>query len=311
MVATAEKNRVKIPMVKRITLDEMDHLSIGKKTRLHRMLYNHGPGNGTLLLLPIDQGLEHGPVDFFENPDAADPNFQCQLAIDAGYSGIVFHFGLAEKYMKHYAGKIPLILKINGKTTIPDDSEAFSTLTGTVEDAVRLGADAIGYTLYVGSPAQAQDIEQFNQVRLDAEQFGIPIIMWAYPRGEAVERKGGKDSLYAIDYAARVACELGADVVKINIPNTDPAKKKDQPGDYKTMDLSLEDGIRKVVRSAGKTMVLFSGGSKVNDTDLVAKARVAMDCGATGLIFGRNMWQRPMDNALEISRKVKTMMQQL
>lgn len=312
MVKTLErKSMQQITTPRRITLDDMDHLSIGKKTRLHRMLYEHGPKNGTLLFLPIDQGLEHGPIDFFENPASEDSDFQCRLAVDAGYSGIVFHFGLAEKYMKHYAGKIPLVLKINGKTTIPSDSQAFSSLTGTVEEAVRLGADAIGYTLYVGSPAQDRDIEQFMMVRQEADRFGIPVIMWAYPRGEAIEKKGGRDSLYAVDYAARVACELGADVVKINIPKTDESKRTDQPGEYKTLQLDYEDNIRKVIRSAGKTMVLFSGGSKVGDEDLLEKARIVMECGATGLIFGRNMWQRPMEQAMAISKQVKQMMQQL
>jgi class I fructose-bisphosphate aldolase len=183
-------------------------------------------------------------------------------------------------------------------------------LTGTVEDAVRLGADAIGYTLYVGSPSQAQDIEQFTSVREEAERYGIPTIMWAYPRGEAVEAKGGKDSLYAIDYAARVACELGADVVKINIPSPNNKKKADEPGEYKDLNLTYEEGIRKVVRSAGKTMVLFSGGSKLGDEGLMNQARAAMEGGATGLIFGRNMWQRPMDEALNVSRQVSDMMKQ-
>lgn len=292
----------------RITLEEMDHLSIGKKTRLYNLLYGHGPGNGTLLMLPIDQGLEHGPIDFFVNPPSADPEFQCKLALEGGYSGIVFHFGLAEKYMKRYAGKIPLVLKINGKTCVPPDDEAFSTLTGTVEDAVRLGADAIGYTLYVGSPAQDRDFDQFTAVRSEAERLGIPIIVWAYPRGEYIDKKGGKDSLYAIDYAARVACELGADVVKINIPKTDHGKKSEEPGEYKTLSLTWAESIQKVVHSAGKTMVLFSGGSMVSDDELIKNARITMENGATGLIFGRNMWQRPMDQALTISRQVSEMM---
>lgn len=310
MVATAERTMNELLAARRVTLDEMDHLSIGKKARLHRLLYQYGPGNGTMMLLPIDQGLEHGPVDFFENPAAADPEFQCRLALEGGYSGIVFHFGLAEKYMKKYAGKLPLVLKINGKTCIPSGSQAFSTLTGTVEDAVRLGADAIGYTLYVGSPSQDRDIMQFTQVREQAEKLGMPIIVWAYPRGEAIEKKGGQDSLYAIDYAARVACEVGADIVKINIPKVDPAKKADQPGEYKDLELSAEDMMRKVVYSAGKTMVLFSGGSKVNDEQLVDMARKSIACGGTGLIFGRNMWQRPMEQAVAVSHQIKRMMQE-
>src|SRR6476620_7741635 len=103
------------PKTTRLTLDDMDHLSTGKKARLHRLLYDYGPGNGTLLFLPIDQGLEHGPVDFFVNPDAEDPDFQCRLAMEGKYSAIVFHIGLAEKYMRKYAGKVPLVVKLNGK----------------------------------------------------------------------------------------------------------------------------------------------------------------------------------------------------
>lgn len=311
MAATVTQSATKTKQaVKRLTLDEMD-LSIGKKARLHRLLYEHGPGNGTMLFLPIDQGLEHGPMDFFENPVSANPDFECRLALEGGYSAIVFHIGLAEKYMKQYAGKVPLVLKINGKTNIPSDEESFSPLTGTVEDAVRLGAEAVGYTLYVGSPSQDRDIRQFMEVRRDAERFGMPVIMWAYPRGAAIKAKGGQDSLYAVDYAARVACELGADVVKINFPKVDGSKMAQYPKPYNTLKEDYETGVRRVVQSAGRTMVLFSGGSKVSDDDLIFQARIAMEAGGTGLIFGRNMWQRPMDNALAITEQVKTMMRSL
>jgi class I fructose-bisphosphate aldolase len=292
--------------VKRPTLDSLDHLSLGKRTRLHRLLYEHGPGNGTLLLLPIDQGMEHGPVDFFPNPPSADPDYQCQLALEGNYSGIVFQIGLAEKYMHRYAGKVPLVLKINGKTNIPPDAQAFSPLTGTVEDAVRLGADAIGYTLYVGSPRQDDDFLQFTEVRAECERYGMPIIVWSYPRGEAVEKKGGRDSVYAMDYAARVADELGADVIKLNVPKFEDPRHEDSPKPYNTLNKELDYGgaVRKVVKSAGKTMVLFSGGSKINDEDLLEKARICMAQGATGLIFGRNMWQRPFEEGLSITKKV-------
>jgi len=287
-------------------LDDLD-LPTGKKSRLYRLMYEHGPGNGTMMLLPIDQGLEHGPIDFLVNPPALDPDFQCRLALEGGFSGIVFHIGLATKYMNRYAGKIPLVLKINGKTNIPSDAQAFSSLDATVEDAVRLGADAIGYTLYIGSPRQDQDFLQFNQVRQDAEKYGMPIIVWAYPRGEAVKAKGGVDSLYAVDYAARVALELGADVVKLNVPDHEKLSP-DQPKPYNSMDLGYGGGVSKVVASAGKALVLFSGGSKIDDEDLMLKARTAMENGATGLIFGRNLWQRPMDEALAMSQKLLQLM---
>jgi class I fructose-bisphosphate aldolase len=131
----------------RVSLDDLD-LSIGKRTRLHRLLYDHGPGNGTMLLLPVDQGMEHGPRDFFENPASADPVYELELAQEANFSGIVLGYGLAKKYMKQFAGKVPLVVKLNGKTEIPADDEAFSPQTATVEEAVALGADAIGYTVY-------------------------------------------------------------------------------------------------------------------------------------------------------------------
>ena len=288
----------------KVRLEEME-LSIGKKVRLHRLLYEHGPANGTLLVLPIDQGLEHGPMDFFDNPDSIDPEYQFRIALEGGFSGIALHVGLAEKYMRRYAGKVPLILKINGRTSIPSDSMAFSPQTASVEDAVRLGADAIGYTLYVGSPAQDADILQLATVREEAERVGMPLIVWSYPRGEAVEAKGGKESLYAVDYAARVAAELGADVIKINAPKVDNPKAADQPAPYNNVTMDLSEAFAKVVRSAGKSMVIFAGGSKTGDDDLLSKARLAMEGGATGLIFGRNVWQRPHDQAMAITGRIR------
>lgn len=299
-----EKSTNRQMKVKRPKLEELD-ISLGKRTRLYRMLYEHGPGNGTLLILPIDQGIEHGPVDFFPNPPSEDPEFQYKLAVEGGYSAIALHIGLAEKYSRKYVGKVPLLLKINGKSNIPSDDNAFSPLTACVEDAVRLGADAVGYTLYVGSPAQDRDIRQLNEVRYDCEKYGMPLVVWAYPRGSAIETKGGKDSVYAVDYAARLACEFGADVVKLNVPKTKEDKMDKLPKPYNTLKLSYEESIAKVVRAAGKTMVLFSGGSKESDEDLLHKARTAMDNGATGLIFGRNMWQREYSDALKITGQIK------
>jgi len=278
-------------------------LSPGKTARLKRLLYGHGPGGGTMLVLPIDQGLEHGPVDFFANPASLDPRYQYELARDGRFSAIALHIGLAEKYFHEYAGDLPLILKLNGKTGIPSDAQAFSALTGTVEDAVRLGADAVGYTVYVGSPAQDRDFEQFRQVRREADRLGMPVIVWAYPRGEAVSKKGGREGLYAIDYAARVALELGADVVKVNYPVASE-KDAESPPPYNTLHLGAEEAFRKVVQSAGRALVLVSGGEKVSDAELLAKVRASMHAGATGIIFGRNMWQRPREEALRLTREL-------
>ncbi len=202
-------------------------LAHGKRARLSRLLYGHGPGNGTLMVLPLDQGLEHGPTDFFPNPKALDTTFQFRLAEEGRYSAIALGIGLADKYMREHAGRVPLILKLNGKTNIPDDAEAVSPAFASVEDAVRLGADAVGYTVYVGSPRQDVEIREFGKVRQECERFGMPLVVWAYPRGRDVEAKGGKGSLYAQDYAARVAEELGADVVKLHEPAED---RGNEPG---------------------------------------------------------------------------------
>jgi class I fructose-bisphosphate aldolase len=288
--------------VHRPTLDDLS-LMPGKRARLHRMLYEYGPGNGTLLMLPIDQGLEHGPVDFFDNPESIDQNYIFRLAIEGNYSGIAMHIGLAKKYFSKYAGKIPLLLKVNGRTNVPSDDEAFSPMTSSVEDAVRLGGDAIGYTLYVGSPRQDEDIAQLNRVRQDCDRYGMPLFIWSYPRGKAMKEKGGIDTLYAVDYAARLACELGADVVKLNVPKVDENLDK-QPKPYNTLHLSEEAAIAKIVKSAGNTLVLISGGSKISDEDVLRKARIAMDAGVTGLIFGRNLWQRKWDDSLAMTGRI-------
>ena len=144
--------------VKRTSLDDLD-LSLGKRVRMQRLLYGRGQRNGTLLILPIDQGLEHGPIDFFPNPPSQDPDFQWRLALEGNYNGLACHYGLAKLYMTRYAGRVPLVLKLNGKTNIPSDAEALSTLTSTVDDAVALGADAvlIGWPLALGLAANGSE----------------------------------------------------------------------------------------------------------------------------------------------------------
>jgi len=291
----------------RPSFDDLN-LSTGKRVRLHRLMYEHGPANGTVMILLIDQGLEHGPVDFFDNPDALDTDWIYKLAVAGNFSGIALHIGLAEKYHKSYAGKVPLVLKLNGKTNIPPDDDAFSSLTSSVEDAVRLGADAVGYTLYVGSAAQDVDIAQCNEVRRECEKYGMPMIIWSYPRGTYVKAKGGVDSLYAIDYAARVACEVGCDIVKLNEPKYEAAGAAASPKPYNTMQFTDEEGLRRVVKSAGRTLVLVSGGSKMGDEATMHKAKLAMEAGCVGLIFGRNMWQRKWDDALAMSAKMHDLM---
>ena len=293
-----------------MTLEDLD-LPAGKKTRLYRLLYKYGPGNGRMMVLPIDQGLEHGPRDFFVNPESLNPEFELRLALEGGFSAIAFQIGLAEKYLRTFAGKVPLILKINGKTEIPPGEEPFSPCHATVEDAVRLGADAVGYTCYVGSSRQDQDFIQFGHVRREAERAGMPVIMWAYPRGKYIEQKGGQDSLASIDYAARVAQELGADVVKVNYPKIDEEKRSQYPKEYRDLKYSKREMLEKVVASAGRTLTLMSGGSKRTDEELFDDVKVALEAGVTGFIFGRNMWQRRFGEAVDVAGKITKMTQEV
>jgi class I fructose-bisphosphate aldolase len=291
-------------MARRPALGEIG-LSTGKKTRLHRILFQHGVRNGTAVFLPYDQGLEHGPRDFFPNPASGDPAYIVKLAVEGGFNGIAIQVGNAEKFYWEFAGEVPLVLKINGKTEVPADDEALSPLNASVADAVRLGADAVGYTLYVGSPLQAQDFEQFRQVRAECDQHGMPLIVWAYPRGKFVNEKGGKDSFYMIDYAARTAAELGADVVKVNFP--DPSKRAGVKKEYDA-EFTEQQAVDSVVRSAGRSLVLLSGGERAGDDEMLEKSRMSLEGGATGLIFGRNVWQRDHDESLRFVAKLKDLL---
>ncbi|MGM5483646.1 MAG: class I fructose-bisphosphate aldolase [Nanobdellota archaeon] len=293
-------------MVEKINLD-LAGLSSGKKTRLYNLMYNHGPKNGNIMILPIDQGFEHGPVDFFKNPESEHPRFQFDLALKGGFSGIACHIGLAKKYYHEYAGKVPLILKLNGRTNIPSNDNAFSPQDASVEDAVKLGASAVGYTLFVGSPLQSEDIIQLSKIREECDYYEMPLIVWAYPRGKAVDDKGGKNTLYAVDYAAREAHELGADVIKVNFPK--PVNDL-CPKEYQiTKSWDMKKRVEKVIKSAGRSFLIFSGGSLISEDDLLERIDIAMISGGFGCIFGRNLWQRPFEEGLELAGKMKSIIE--
>jgi len=285
----------------RPALDQLG-LNMGKKARLHRILHEHGVRNGTAIFLPYDHGLEHGPRDFAGHLESGDPRHIIRLAVEGGFNGVALQIGLAAKFYWEYAGEVPLVLKLNGKTDIPSPPDPVSPVNATVEEAVRLGADAVGYTLYVGTPGQERDFAQYLRVREDAERFGMPLIVWSYPRGAAIDTKGGKDSFYAVDYAARTASELGADMVKVNFPQ--PGKQDGVPTAYQA-DFWPQQAIEAVVRSAGRSLLLVSGGEHAGQQAMLDKARESMEAGATGLIFGRNVFQRSHDESLRFVAQLK------
>jgi class I fructose-bisphosphate aldolase len=291
--------------VRRTPIGELG-LSTGKKARLHRIIHQFGLKNGTALFLPYDQGLEHGPRDFFENRGAGDPRYILKLAVEGGFNGVAVQIGTAEKFFWDYAGEVPLILKLNGRTEIPPAGAPRSPLNASVDDAVRLGADAVGYTLYVGSEQQEADFEAFAKVRQDAHRSGLPLIVWSYPRGRSVDAKGGKESFYAVDYAARTAAELGADIVKVNFPLG--SLVDGVPKAY-ARQVADQEAVNSVVASAVRTPVLLSGGEKGGDEEVLDKARMAMEAGALGLIFGRNIWQREHDESLRFVARLRELLE--
>ena len=277
----------------------------GKRARLHRLLFEFGPGNGTLMLLPIDQGIEHGPRDFFPNPASKDPDYQFRLAAEAGYSALACQIGMAEKYYPDYAGRVPLILKVNGKTDIPSSAKAFSSCNASVEDGVRLGADAIGYTLYVGSPRQDEDLAQLRQVRQDCDRFGMPLVVWSYPRGEAVDGKGGAELL--LRDRLRGADGDGDGRRHRQAQHAEDRRQEGQGRSGSLQRAGNRPGggdppVRRVGRPrSGRPLRRLQDRRR----DRAPHTREVMEAGGSGVIFGRNVWQREWSEALAIVDQIK------
>ena len=220
---------------------------------------------GKGMLLAYDQGFEHGPSADF-NDQNIDPGYIMDIAVKGDFTGVVFHKGIAGKY---YNGKVPLIVKLNGKTSLPK-GEPVSTLVCSVEEAISLGAKGVGYTIYLGSANESVMLEEFGQVEEEAHEEGLPAIAWIYPRGEAVKNDTAPE---IVAYAARAGLEMGADAVKIKYTGA-------------------TDSFRWAVKAAGLAKVFMSGGPKApTDESFLTQVKGAMDAGATGLAVGRNVWQ--------------------
>ncbi|MEM2963379.1 MAG: 2-amino-3,7-dideoxy-D-threo-hept-6-ulosonate synthase [Candidatus Anstonellales archaeon] len=249
-------------------------MQIGEAVRLSRIVRRN-----RVLLLAMDQGMEHGPSDF--NEKNIDPDYVLDIARKGGFTGVVLQKGVAKHYFESYAGEVPLVLKLNGRTNIVPKDEVYSPPVATVKDAVNFGADAIGYTIYVGSPNESRMFTEFAQIEKEAREYGMPTIIWAYPRGKFVPNE--KDP-GVVAYAARVALELGANVVKVNYTGS-------------------TESFKRVVQAAQKTLVISAGGSKQSDEEFLEKAREVMNAGAAGFAVGRNVWQN--ENPMKITEALK------
>lgn len=222
--------------------------------------------DGKAMFLAYDQGLEHGPKDF--NEKNYDPCYIIDIALRNKFTGLILHKGIAEKYSEHFSGKVPLIVKVNGKDNIAK-TEPFSPVVCSVDHAVKLGADAVGYTLYVGSPLESKAMEDFREIQERARDYGLPVIGWMYPRGQYVPNDTDPT---VVAYGARVGMELGADVLKVKYTGS-------------------EDSFRRVVQMAGRAKVVCAGGLKAEPKTFLQQTRSILDAGASGVAVGRNVWQ--------------------
>ena len=291
--------------VRRI-LDNYESDSPGVKANLARILMQGKlGGTGKLVILPVDQGFEHGPArSFAPNPPAYDPHYHFQLAIDAGLSAYAAPMGMIEAGADTFAGQIPTILKVNSSNSLAQGGTAPSqAITGSVSEALRLGCSAIGYTIYPGSDAAFDMMTEFQEMAAEAKALGLAVVLWSYPRGGALTKEG--ETAFDISaYAAHMAALLGAHIIKVK-PPTAALENKDARKVYEEKGIpadTMADRVRHVVQSCfnGRRLVVFSGGASKDTDGLLDEIRALRDGGASGSIIGRNTFQRPREEALAL-----------
>ena len=276
----------------------------GIRTNLARML-NHGrlAGTGKMVILPVDQGFEHGPArSFAPNPAGYDPRYHFQLAIEAGCNAYAAPLGFLEAGAADFAGEIPLILKCNNHDVLNDEKDPISAVTAGVEDALRLGCVAVGFTIYPGSTERTEMYEQLRELTLEAKSAGLATVVWSYPRGSSLSKEG-ETAIDVVTYAAQIAAQLGADIIKVKLPSAKvelpEAQKVYQK--YEIPTATLTDRVRHVIQSSfnGRRIVIFSGGATAADEQVFNEARAIRDGGGFGSIIGRNSFQRKKEDALK------------
>ncbi|WP_437959750.1 class I fructose-bisphosphate aldolase [Sorangium sp. So ce119] len=277
----------------------------GTLTNLVRLL-DHGAlaGTGKLVILPVDQGFEHGPVrSFAPNPEAYDPDYHFQLAIDSGCSAYAAPIGSLQAGAARFAGQVPLILKLNNSDTLAKVEQPISAVTGSVEDALRLGCVGVGYTIYPGSGARNRMYEDLREITLEARRKGLVVIVWSYPRGAGLSKQG-ETAIDVCAYAATIAAQLGAHIIKVKPPtaHVEQEEAKKMYEKYSIPIQTLADRTRHVVQATfnGKRVVIFSGGESRSTEAVLDDVREMAAGGSFGSIMGRNAFQRPRAEALKL-----------
>lgn len=265
-------------------------------------------GTGRLVILPVDQGFEHGPArSFAPNPPGYNPHYHFQLGIEAGCNAYAAPLGFLEAGAAEFAGQIPLILKLNNSDSLYGDDDPNQAVTGSVDDALRLGCCAVGYTIYPGSAYSQEMYENLREIALEARSVGLAVVVWSYPRGGTLS-KAGQTGIDVACYAAQIAAQLGAHIIKVKVP-TDHIEQAEAKKVYEAEKIPIStptDRIRHVVQSAfdGRRIVIFSGGAKGEDQKIFDEARAIRDGGGFGSIIGRNSFQRSKPEALKFLETV-------
>ena len=281
----------------------------GTLANLHRIL-SHGRlgGTGKLVILPVDQGFEHGPGrSFAPNPAGYDPRYHFQLALDAGCNAHAAPLGSIEAAAAEYAGQLPLILKLNNSDSLYSGPDPVPALNASVADALRLGASAVGFTIYPGSAGRNAMYEELRAVAAEAKAAGLVVVVWSYPRGSGLSREG-QTAVDVVAYAAQIAAQLGAHIIKVKPPaariESDAARTALEAAGV-PLD-TLADRVRHVVQSAfaGRRIVIFSGGAAKGTEQVLEENRQTALGGGFGTIMGRNSFQRPHDEAVELLHAV-------
>ena len=280
--------------------------SPGTLSQLARIL-NHGAlgGTGKLVILPVDQGFEHGPgASFAKNPPAYDPSYHFQLALEGGCNAYAAPFGFLDSVAREFAGEIPLILKANSSDSLYKDTDSpMPAITSGVEEALRLGCSAIGLTIYPGSQARCEMYEDALRLGREAREAGLGLVVWSYPRGAGLSKKG-ETALDVVAYAAQIAAQLGAHIIKVKPPEAYIEKQTAIYSGIKSE--TLPERVRHIRQAAfnGRRIVIFSGGPAKQTTEVLEEIKQLAQGGAFGSIVGRNVFQRPKPEALSLLKQI-------
>jgi len=281
----------------------------GTRSNIARLL-NTGRlgGTGRLVILPVDQGFEHGPArSFAPNPAGYDPRYHFDLALAAGCNAYAAPLGFIEAGAAEFAGEIPLILKLNNSDSLTPGGDPCPAITGSVDEALRLGCSAVGFTIYPASTARNVMFQEIKEITEEAKRKGLAVVVWSYPRGSGISKEG-ETAIDVVAYAAQIACQLGAHIIKVKLPTAhiEQAAAKKVYEKERIPVGTLAERVRHVVQSsfAGRRIVIFSGGEAKETSAIFDEVRAIRDGGGFGSIIGRNSFQRPKREAVEFLTQV-------